>query len=63
MGAENLIEEPYLTAQELSLKTGLSVGFLLKQRQVGDLPYHKLGRNLRFKLSEFQVWAAKRKAR
>lgn len=48
--------EPLLSYEELAEITNLKVSFLKKAREEMNLPAFKIGRNVRFRLSEFEVW-------
>lgn len=48
--------EPLLTYEELSEATKLSVRFLKKAKREMKLPAFKMGRSVRFRLSQFENW-------
>ena len=48
----------YLTMAELSHYSGVSISTLRNWKRSG-MPYFKLGRSIRVKRSEFDIWATK----
>ncbi|MGO9530787.1 MAG: helix-turn-helix domain-containing protein [Syntrophobacteraceae bacterium] len=48
----------YLTLKELSSYSGLSISTLRNWKRSG-MPYFKLGRSIRVKRSDFDIWAEK----
>ena len=55
--------EKLIDFQELSQQTGLTVSFLKKAKWKMGLPHYKIGKNVRFRLSEIEVWLTQRRAR
>ena len=49
---DNRISEKFLTAGELAEALSVSVHTIRKWRMQGKIPYYKLGRSLRFRISE-----------
>jgi len=49
-----------LTRKQLAEKFGLSPSFISKLMAEEDLPYLKIGRAVRFRISEVAVWLQKR---
>lgn len=52
--------ERYLTKRDLADLLGVSVGFVDTHMRESGLPYHKVGRSVRFKLSEVEKWIERR---
>jgi len=50
-----------VTRTELSEKLGLSESYISKLMSEGNLPYFKIGRSVRFRLTEVVVWLQTRR--
>ena len=46
----------YLSINELSLYSGLKKSFLYSRVEAGDIPHYKVGRLIRFKKEDFDLW-------
>lgn len=53
--------EAFLSYEELSERTNLTVSFLKKAKEKYNLPFHKLGGLVRFTEADFTKWAAERR--
>ncbi len=49
---DNRISEKFLTADELAQHLRVSVNTIRKWRSQEKIPYHKLGRSVRFRVSD-----------
>lgn len=58
--AKNLMEK-LLTKEEIAEITGLSVPFIYKAVSAQGFPHYKIGRNLKFRISEVEKWISQRK--
>lgn len=58
--AKNALEK-LLTKDELSQASGLTVAFIERAMENKGFPFYKLGRNVRFRISEVEKWIAQRK--
>lgn len=52
----NLITKQYLTVKELSHYTAISPHTIYLWIQLKKIPYHKIGKLVRFNLEEINVW-------
>ena len=52
--------EPWVTIDQAADHLGVSKSFLFKRCAARDIPHAKVGRGLRFRLSELDVWATGR---
>ena len=48
--------EPFMDIIRLSELTGLPRSWLYSQAEGGSLPHYKLGKYLRFRVSEIEAW-------
>ena len=46
----------YLSIDEVSLYSGLKKSFIYSRVEAGDIPHYKIGRLIRFKKEDFDVW-------
>lgn len=53
--------ERLVDIKELSAATGLTVGFINKAKREYSLPFYKLGKSVRYKVSEVLKWVEERK--
>lgn len=51
--------EGWVTTKQAASHLGVSTSFLFKGCATGDIPHAKVGRGLRFRLSDLDQWAAK----
>lgn len=61
MGAEQI--ERFLSLQDLSKETGLTVKFLRKAQSQLGLPVYRFGKMIKVKESDFIEWTRKRKTK
>lgn len=61
MGEIQILSEVYLTIEELAARKGVSVPWIRKAKSNLGLPYYKFGRILKFRESEFDLWASQRR--
>lgn len=52
--------EPWVTIDQAAFHLGVSKSFLFKRCSTERIPHGKVGRNLRFRLSELDAWATGR---
>ena len=50
--------EKWVRIKEVADHLDVSVSYLNKQVLYGDIPVHRIGRNLRFRLSEIDTWVS-----
>lgn len=65
MGAkrkEDVEFEPLLDLVEISRATGFSKSFIRKHKSESGLPHYKIGKSVRYRLSEVSEWIRSRKA-
>jgi excisionase family DNA binding protein len=53
--------EPLVDIKELSEATGLKVSFIEDAKTDKGLPFYELGRSIRYRISEVEVWIQKRR--
>ena len=52
--------EAYLTANDVALMVQLSKQTIRRYTMKKEIPFHKIGRAVRYKKSEIEVWVEKR---
>lgn len=60
--ASNRVEDRLLTVADVAEYLGLSVGTIYNKVSAGEIPHIRLGRTLRFRLSEIDAWIAEQDA-
>lgn len=58
----NSTHEPLVNYGQLATETGLTVAFLKKAKMDYELPHYKVGKLVRFRVSEVMRWLEARKA-
>lgn len=53
--------EKLLSKKEIMEETGLKVSFIDKAIKCYQLPYYKIGKSIKFKLSQVNLWIEQRK--
>lgn len=56
MAARKVEEDAILTPDQLAALLGMSKGWIYEQAALKTIPYHKLGKYLRFRRSEINRW-------
>jgi excisionase family DNA binding protein len=54
--------ETFWKVKEVAAVVQVSVGTIYRYVEIGQIPFHKLNRALRFKPSEIEIWMENRKA-
>ena len=50
--------EPWVTTQQAAAHLGVSPSFIFKACASGKIPHAKVGRSLRFRLTELDAWTS-----
>lgn len=53
---ESTTQEPWVTAEEAAKHLGYALGTLYNKVTAGEIPHRRIGRTLRFRLSELDAW-------
>jgi excisionase family DNA binding protein len=53
---EHVKPEPWITAKEAAQHLGFAVGTMYNMAAANEIPHRKLGRALRFRVSELDAW-------